>query len=271
MPSGVAVVEADPGRLMDRAGDRAFEAKSRGLWMELCRIGADDVAHGAVMEAMGYALNRRPFRELAARVPFTELLPLRDEPNSVRLLGLRAILLRASGLLSLVEPPAERALLARLCTRMPGRRPMRLSRWRRFRVRPANHPVRRVEGAARLVERFLNAGPAACLVDAVRSGDASSLLKYLAVPGYLGESRAIELGANVVLPFVHAWSRMSDDGTLRARCVAIYRELPPPAGNEVTREMASVLGAGGRKASSARRHLGLMRLYRQHVGRIPPG
>ena len=66
-----ALVGGEPlGEALDRAGDRRFMARSAGFRAELERADPDEAAYGAVMEALGYAANRRPFRELARLVPF---------------------------------------------------------------------------------------------------------------------------------------------------------------------------------------------------------
>ena len=69
---------------LDRAGDDRFLARSRGFAMEMAATDPDQVLYRAMMEALGYLSNRRPFRELAERVPIGSLcgsgtsLPLRD-------------------------------------------------------------------------------------------------------------------------------------------------------------------------------------------------
>ena len=54
----------------------------------------------ALMEALGYISNRKPFRELAQRVPIASLSWLIREPSITRLLALEATLLGTAGMLS---------------------------------------------------------------------------------------------------------------------------------------------------------------------------
>ena len=136
---------------LDRAGDERFLARSRGFAHEMAETSPDQVVYAGLMEALGYASNRKPFRELSQRVPFSALAELRGEPPTTRLLALEALLVGASGLLSHVRPTDA------------ARRAMSGRKWRLFRVRPANHPVSRALGAARLIDRHMDTGLAAGL------------------------------------------------------------------------------------------------------------
>ena len=94
--------------LLDHAGDQRFYARSRGFAMGLDSGDPDEALYGALMEGLGYASNRKPFRELSRIVPFESLRALRHEPGSTRLPALKATLARAAGLLYHVEPPPVR-------------------------------------------------------------------------------------------------------------------------------------------------------------------
>jgi hypothetical protein len=47
---------------LDRAGGERFLSRSRGFQLEMERCAADQVIYRSVMEAFGYASNRKPFR-----------------------------------------------------------------------------------------------------------------------------------------------------------------------------------------------------------------
>ena len=100
--------------LLDRAGDERFLAKSVGFALQLKVEDPDEALYRAVMEGLGYSANRRPFSELARAVPMARLGELRSEPPATRLLAIRAMLLRAAGLLHLVGPADEERLRAAL-------------------------------------------------------------------------------------------------------------------------------------------------------------
>ena len=62
--------------------------------------------------------------------------------------------------------------------------------WHCFRVRPANHPLRRIFGAAGLVSRFLETGLVEGLRDAATTGKPALLTSALAVPSSTGSGPA---------------------------------------------------------------------------------
>ncbi len=263
--------DIDPERLakvLDEAGDRRFLAKSTGFAMELAETDAEQVLYRALMEALGYSTNRKPFRELAERVPIAALQKLRGEPASTRLLALKAMMMRAAGLLRFAEPHGEEELMRRLLRLLPpGPGPMPASRWQLFRIRPANHPARRVAGAARIVDRYMDSGLVTGLAGLVGRQATGPLIVGLMARPLIGRDRAIELAVNVVLPFVHAWAGVRGDRLLMGQCVDLYHAVPRPADNEITREMKRLLSLkeGGALVKGARRHQGLIHLYRNLI------
>ena len=248
---------------LDRAGDERFLARSRGFAHELAKTSPDQVVYGGFMEALGYASNRKPFRELSQRVPFS-LAELRGEPPTTRLLALEALLVGGSGLLSHVRPPEAARRMRAMIRHLPARPAMSARRWHLFRVRPANHPVSRAMGAARLIDRYMDTGLSAGLEADALSGDAALLTERLTTGPFIGKGRARDMAVNVVLPFLHAYSGFKRSPRLRRECVQLYQEFPALADNEITREMTRVLGhkAGRVEITGARRQQGLMHMYR---------
>ena len=113
-------------------------------------------------------------------------------------------------------------------------------------------------------------GIVAGLEGLVRQGDVKALIDGLAVPPFVGRERALDLAVNVALPFIHAWAGLGPDAPLRGLCVEVYHGLPRPADNEITREMRRFLSVENERGllAGARRHQGLIHLYKRHVGRI---
>ena len=271
-PGGLASLDDEAlGRLLDEAGDRRFAARAHGFAIELRQGDPDQVLYASLMEALGYAVNRRPLRELAKRVPYAALTAFRGEPRATRLLAIHATLSAASGLLPWVRPDEEAAKLRAMARLLPRRGAMPPESWERFRIRPANHPARRVLGAASLLDRFLDTGLVKGLVERVRGEDSkalpNALVGGLSVPPRIGPGRAGDMAVNVVLPFLHAWALVRRDAELTSLTCERYRRMPALEENEVTREMRRLLGSPGRRveAGTARRHQGLMHLYRTAV------
>ncbi len=160
-----------------------------------------------LLEALGYSQNKAPFRRLAEALPFVSVLELertarrRAEPFDERVLNLEAALLGAAGLLpgqrrarklqnagqmalfsgtEVIEPLEDWAAglyvdelerrwnwLERQIRATAAFTPLRERDWTFARLRPPNHPARRIAGLARLIARL----PAS---------NAADLLKWLA-------------------------------------------------------------------------------------------
>ena len=253
----------DIAEALDRAGDHRFNSKSRGFLEELQHGDPEQVLYEALMEALGYATNRKPFRELARRVPWSTLVSLRSEPEGTRLAATQALLLKAAGLMHLAVEDREAEGLRRMARGLPPVGSMALDSWRLFRVRPANHPAKRVVGAAHLVDRYLDTGLSAGLRTAVERGGASALTEALAVRPHVVRSRAREMAVNGVLPYFHALGGLTREGDPRT-IQELYRRFPKLPENDVTREMARLLSSRGHELeiNGARRQQGLIEMYR---------
>lgn len=146
-----------------------------------------------LLEALGYSQNKAPFRKLAAALPFAMVLDLetrarkRAEPFDERVLTLEAALLRAAGLLpgqrrvkhqnagqmalfnsgEAIEPLEDWAAgvyvdelerrwqwLEREIKAGATFTPLSQSDWTFARLRPPNHPARRIAGLARFIARL---------------------------------------------------------------------------------------------------------------------
>lgn len=254
---------------LEEAGDRRFLAHSAGFELELRRASPDDVLWAAILECLGYSGNRRGFRQLAARIPWSTLPhawpAARDAPAAARY---ELLLLWAAGL---GADPRLPGLLAPL----RGARPS----WTGAAGRPDNRPARRISGAAALATRFAQAGGPMKFLGGLVGSEASprEVTEALRVPAprgkrraLIGRSRAADIAVNGVLPALHAIARRAEQWRLHERCLALYRDCPPLAENSITREMRRLLEGAGRPVASgrpvggarARQQQGLIYLYR---------
>ena len=147
---------------------------------------------------------------------------------------------------------------------LPQTKRMAKDEWNLFRVRPANHPVARIEGASILIDRHIDTGFARGFEDAVLGDEPKALTKRLWARPYIGESRARDIVVNVVLPFMHAYAALRRSDQLRERWAELYKKFPKLSDNEITREMMSLLTLENRsiKVRSARRQQGLIYFYK---------
>ena len=262
------------GWLLDAAGDARFRAKAAVFAALNREQPASQTLYEGLLEGLGYRANRQPFLKLAQVAPWPVLAAeALAYPVGERSAAIEARLLQLSGL-GKEQVDGKR--------RPPGYgRPLRAEEWHTFRVRPANHPRRRISGAARLLARFTDVecgngeSPEDCLVQTlvavVAGGAPAKLTAALTVKtdegkgaAMVGADRARDLAVNVSLPFCHSLA-VSDTDT---PALAIYKKFPKLQANEITREMAEQLlpteWAG--VVNSARRQQGLIHLHRQLSG-----
>ena len=257
----------DIGSVLDAAGDARFLAKSQGDSLEMSESGPDETLYRGIMEALGYATNRKPFRALASKVPYESLSRLRDEPPSTRLVAVRASLLGASGLLDLADEIEDREQMRRLLKRLPRVKPLDKSDWRLFRVRPSNHPVRRIIGAAYMLDACIEQGLLPASIEDLTLGGQKALTARYSHPPYIGRSRALDIVVNVSLPLLHAFAGHIDDQALADTALDAYATVPKMQDNEITREMRRLCNIDSDVKLTARRQQGLIHLYKTAVGK----
>ncbi|MBI4329227.1 MAG: DUF2851 family protein [Chloroflexi bacterium] len=304
-------------RLLEAAGEERFATKAAALAAEIGVVGPEQALYEALMAALGYSKNTDPFRELAQRLPFSLLQGIaggvQGSEREVRLAGL---LFGTARLL-----PSLRGVTAKgvhpLGTPSPGTgiprgtplgrtvpldeygrqveeawrvwgelEPLPAGSWRLFRVRPDNHPVRRIAAADALLARSLDRGLVETTLRAVggrrdEKEAIAPLLEALRVgpEGYwadhgdfgrprpratalLGRSRALEVMVNVTLPFLAAYADWSGNPSLKTTALAIYRSSPSLAENGLVLWAASQLlpSRAGSLATGALRQQGLLHL-----------
>lgn len=251
------------GSVLDDCGDYRFAAKSRGLALEMEAAGEDEALYRGLMDSMGYGDNRRAFQELARHLPYSTFALLSKEPPATRLVAISALLISAGGFMGEMrkEESAEAKALLR---QIPLSKSKVSIKWNLFRIRPQNHPMKRLAGMAQLIDRHLAKGLSRGLLDAFRDEESAGLMKALAVPPYIGKGRTADMVVNVALPFLHAWSQKARDHSLARRCWHAYSKFPSASENRITREMKRLLGmqSGAELAMTARRQQGLICLYR---------
>jgi hypothetical protein len=222
-------------------GVQRFEDRSNRFVADLAIEDADQVAYSALLEGLGFASNRRTFAELADAVPYAWLQSIPREQRLASLLDAARLAPSAT-----ISPPA----------RLP------VDSWRLTRLRPANHPARRLQGIVQLITR-MTPSLAASLVHAVAGADRPvDLRKTLIVrdrdDAFIGPGRADELAVSVVLPLVTALEP-SDE---RAR--TLFAGYPSPPSNRWTRHMLSLFQYAGHdvpRVHSAQEQQGLHHLY----------
>ena len=248
--------------LLNRAGDARFLSHSRRLQTLMPSQGPEQTLWESICEALGYRHNRHPFLRLAAAAPIATLAAAAQRlPKEKRSEALASCLLQMAGFES------------GLPLRELGS-PLDASEWRLFRVRPPNHPRRRIVGAAELVVRFADSGLVARMEQAAATGNPAMLTDALTVQdaagksAFIGSARARDIAVNVVLPFLHGQQVLAGNAPVAEAMLDLYRDYGRLTDNEITRELAAALQepGWGRVADNARRQQGLIHLQRLLAG-----
>jgi hypothetical protein len=238
------------GSALDRLGDIRFRQKTEAFRRALSAPAAADpsanqVLYAALLEALGYGGHREAFARLAQELPYHRLQAAAAERPFRGAAG------HLEGML--------------LATAAPGL-------WHPRGLRPANHPHRRLAGAARLLVRAqpgLAAYARACLTAelsptiAIRAWTVRE--ESDVVPALIGRGRAVELLVNAVLPFLAAGGAGADE-SLQGQASALFCRLPAAGSYGATAHLERALAPqGGRRlTASARRQQGLLYLLHQY-------
>ena len=238
------------------AGEERFAARVSGAELAMRHEGVDQALYAAVMECMGFPRNKRQFRELARRLPWSALV---SRPPTATVSGIEALLLWAGGF---AAKPAGAGTLK-------GKSPV----WTRPAGRPDNAPERRIKGAARLAARWRErGGPGRAMAEALLgSRTPREVIRAFEAPAeegrrsLIGRGRAAEIVVNAVLPGLSAAARLTGDKTLESAALDLYRRFPALPENSITREaklMFAPESTNKTVAYGAREQQGLIYLYR---------
>jgi hypothetical protein len=252
------------------------------------------------MTALGYSKNKAPMAELARYLPLQKLeaMAVNTAPDSEYLASCQSYLMGMAGLL-----PSQRGRLnptdtwaeklENIWANGGEAACLSFSDWHFFKVRPGNHPLRRLASMSHLLLRYRPKGLLAGLEDSLTKDNAFHSLEqalvvipegywrcYLdfgipavgAAPALLGKERAADIIVNVLLPFFYAGGTAAQG----ERALAIYRDCRAPAENTLVKHMRQQLGLGRYLISNARRQQGLIHIYQTFClegkcGRCPLG
>lgn len=237
------------------------------------RMDFEQLLYEGIMEALGYAKNREPFRELARRVPFSALNGKIDEEIQAILFGTAGLLPSQSQRSTDVDK-SERTFTKRLESiwnaseqaRMTT--PMVAEQWKFARIRPSNFPTRRIAAISQLIGTCQESLMMIYLPIILQSAEADQkslrkirrqLVEKLtpAPSGYwtdhcdfgkrisqigatlIGKDRALDIVVNILMPIAIVWADESQSTTLRKAVERLYGSCPKLQDNHITKQIQS--------------------------------
>lgn len=274
-------------QLLAAAGHERMRRKAERFAGAIAERGVDQVLYESLMTALGYQHNKEPFCRLASLLPVETLRSL-SNGDATRAF---ALLAGVSGLLPQDLQPSwddeTRRYVRALWDVWWKERdrmapPMARADWRLQGIRPLNHPLRRLAGAAhmftgprdglRLMDGWCDQAPAQLTARMKQSFDLprGTYWSFRASLGgkkspkpvaLLGDDRIDAMALNVVIPLAAACGHAS------SRVVALLDGLKPEGANQIIKQTAFYLFGPDHPAAlfkNATRRQGLQQVFHDY-------
>ena len=257
--------------VFDELGQERLLEKADAMQNLLIRVDFEQLLYEGIMEALGYTRNRKPFRELAQRVPLSELLGKSDE-------SIQSILFGVAGLLpsqfqqGTKWDKADRRFIERLESIWESteqcKNPTRMTaeQWHFAKIRPANYPSRRIPAIAQIISRcqdnlmmeFLPLIEGAATANQKTLARIRRRLREQLTPApssywenhshfgkgipqrgaaLIGTARASDIIINILLPITLVWAERSQSSNLIEAVQRLYNSYPKLQENRTTQQI----------------------------------
>ena len=230
--------------VLREAGWKRLYEKQLRLQQEMVARPPGEVLYRSLLDSLGLSANRAGMAAVADALPLVtaEWVAAAYGRRGIlaALLGVAGFLPLSPGHQSLLSDQAPESLAlepawATLC-RHYGLSAEPPIRWNLNRVRPLNHPVRRLASLAALLDNAAELGLHVTVMslsmDAGKGWDA--WLKSADPP--IGESRRGQIMVNSFAPFVAAYADLTGDHELSERIGAIWESLPGKVDDDIARK-----------------------------------
>lgn len=257
--------------VFDGLGQERLLEKADAMRNLLVRVDFEQLLYEGIMEALGYTKNRKSFRELAQRVPLSELLGKSDE-------SIQAILFGVAGLLPSQSQQEnewnerDREFIDRLesiwesAEQYKNLTHMTAEQWHFAKMRPSNYPSRRIPAIAQIISRcqdtlMMDFLP---LIEGAATANQKTLVGIRrrlqerltpAPSGYwkdhshfgkgipqhgaalIGTARASDIIVNILLPITLVWAEHAQSPKLTESVQRLYDSCPKLQENYITQQI----------------------------------
>ena len=257
--------------VLDDLGQERLQEKADVMRNQLAGSDFEQLLYQGIMEALGYTKNSKSFRELAQRVPLSEIRGKSDELIQAILFGV-AGLLPSQSRQNTEWDEEDKRFIERLesiwesAEQHNNPTHMVAEQWHFAKMRPANYPSRRIPAIAQIISRCQDT----LMMDflSLIEGAATANLRALArirrrlqerltpaPSGYwedhshfgkgipqrgaalIGAARAADIIVNKLLPITLLWAEQSQSPTLTEAVQRLYDSYPKLQENRITQRI----------------------------------
>ncbi len=258
--------------VFDQLGQERLIAHKEAMQALRVSVDFEQLLYAGIMDALGYKLNRESFRELAQRVPISQLMGKSNEEIQAILLGVAGLLPSQSRFPHPGE--ADTPFISQLETlwaasaQYENSNQMSGDVWRFGNTRPPNYPTRRIAAMGMLINSRTDSLMAEFVphIEAAATTDKSGLLRIrrelsalLMIPaaGYwsshshfgkgispagtamIGKPRASDIIINTLLPLALVWAEESQSSRLSDAVQKLYDRHPKLQDNRITKDLTA--------------------------------
>lgn len=210
-------------QLLQRAGWERMQEKQLRLQQDLLQLPPGEVLYRSLLDSLGLAANRSGMLEVAIRAPLAELeLAVRESGIA----GAQTLLMLAGGF----HPDS------------PAGGPA----WNLNRVRPLNHPSRRLESMASLAAGFRYEGLLATFLQLPLDGGRSWDRWLASANPAFGASRRHQIMINSLAPFLAAYAEANGDELLLEAAYEQWERIPGKVDDDIARRTLRQITGGQR-------------------------
>jgi hypothetical protein len=244
----------------------------------------EQVMYKSIARCLGYEKNTLPFENLTDHLRIDLLKNYISQPES----WLMAVILGTAGMLPSQTGKAaintsifsvdEIREIERYWRQNRFKQLLTSSDWHFFRIRPANHPVRRLIALGELVYRYAERGIVNSMIDTLLNepcnkvvGRGKTLLKtneskdgWLAgiKVTMLGDNKLGEIIVNAILPFLYAYGIYTGNKELGNKASKVYEKFPGLADNHLLVYMKRILLLENNDRLNSMEQQGLIHIFK---------
>ena len=266
-------------------GIRRYKARAGNFYRTLETEIPEQIMYRSISRCLGYEKNTVPFEKLADNLRIDKLKNL-DYQSKLQLM---AFIIGSAGLLP-AQISRDSAIYSKFSNDQidemesywlqGGFQQVLYDKdWSFFRIRPANHPVRRLMALSEILYRHIEEGlveKMASLILHTCCHEASNMEKELLISwesvytdssGFgtrlLGKNKIRQIIVNTILPFLFAYGLYTGDRELSFKSESIYENFPGLEKNHLLSYMKTVLKMNTERKLTAVEQQGLIQLFNQ--------